>query len=139
MTSQLFAHANITADSIEKVKGGFLLSGPRVTLDLPATLRCFYRHGWQSWSLAAWIDPSRPAVPISSPELSTKDEDPLYALSPHHTSAWVAAVELADGLIILIGALNLGGRVKLEGTCLRGFYESGSGEWFIAEGSEEQV
>ena len=139
MTDQLLGRAKITADSIQPTNGGLLLSGPRVTLDLPAPPRLFYRHGWQSWSLAAWIDPSMPSVPISSPELSAKDEDPMYALCPRHTSAWVAAVELEEGSIILLGALDLGGRVELEGATLRGFYESGIGEWFVAQGSEEQV
>ena len=63
----------------------------------------------------------------------------MYALSPHLTSAWVGAVELADGSIILLGALDLGGRVELDEASLRGFYESGSGEWFITQGTEEQV
>ena len=139
MTSLLFAQINITANSVSQVKEGLLLSGSHVTLDLPSTPRRFYRHGWQSWSLAAWIDPSMPSVPISSPELSAKDEDPLYSLSPYHTSAWVAAAEITEGSIILLGSLNLGGRVELDGACLRGFYESGSGDWFMTKGSEEQV
>ncbi len=139
MIDILLGQTKITADSIQNTKGGLLLSGPRVTLALPAKPRLFYRHGWQSWSLAAWIDPSMPSVPISSPELGAKDEDPMYALSPRHTSAWVAAVELEEGSVILVGALDLGGRVELEEATLRGFYESGIGEWFVALGSEEQV
>jgi alpha-galactosidase len=129
----------ITTDSFRDLHDGLTLSGPSILVDLPVVPRLFYRHGWQSWSLAAWIDPSLPTVPISSPLLSTKDEDPVYGLSPLHTSAWVGAVELADGSIILLGALDLGGRVELEGTSLRGFYETGSGEWLVVQGSEEQV
>jgi alpha-galactosidase len=129
----------ITTDSFRNMQDGLILSGPRVSVELPVVPRLFYRHGWQSWSLAAWIDPSLPTVPISFPLLSAKDEDPVYGHSPLHTSAWVGAVELADGSIILLGALDLGGRVELEGTSLRGFYEIGSGEWFIVQGSEEQA
>jgi alpha-galactosidase len=139
MPEKFLENLKISADSITKVKGGILLSGTHVIVKLPASPRLYYRHGWQSWSLAAWIDPSMASVPISSPELRAKDEDPPYALSPRPTSAWVAAVELADGSITLIGALDLGGRVELEGASLHGFYESGSGKWFMAQGTEEQV
>jgi alpha-galactosidase len=139
MADQFMDQIKIIADSFQQLQDGLLISGARVSVELPAVPRLFYRHGWQSWSLADWIDPSQPPVPISSPELSSKDEDPVYALSPRHTSAWVAAAEQADGSIILLGALGLGGRVDLDKTCLRGFYETGSGEWFITQGSEEQV
>jgi alpha-galactosidase len=139
INNHLLDQVKISADSNQKVQDGLLLSGPRVTVDLLTTPRLFYRHGWQSWSLAAWIDPSSPPVPISSPILSGKDEDPLYANSLHHTSAWVGAVQQIDGSIILLGALDLGGRVELDGACLRGFYESGEGKWFIAQGTEQQV
>jgi alpha-galactosidase len=129
----------ISADSIHNVKNGRLLSGPHVTLELPSVPKLFYRHGWQSWSLATWVDPTMPAAPISSPELGAKDEDPLYTQSPRLTSAWIGAVELPGGEILLLGALDLGGRVRLDGNCLSGFYETGNGDWFLAEGTEEQV
>jgi alpha-galactosidase len=129
----------IRADSFRDLQNGVTLSGPDVIIELPAVPRLFYRHGWHSWSLAAWIDPTLPNVPISSTLLSAKDEDPVYAHSPLHTGAWVGAVELPDGSIILLGALDLGGRVQPEGASLRGFYETGSGEWFMVQGSEEQV
>ena len=139
MPDQLLEQYKITADSITETKDGIFLSGPHVIVELPEAPRRFYRHGWQSWSLAAWIDPSLPSVPISSPTLSAKDEDPIYALSPRHTSAWVAALELADGSIILLGGLDLGARIELEGASLRGFFESGSGKWLVIHGTEEQV
>ena len=129
----------IGTDSFRNFQDGIILSGPRVSVELPAVPKLFYRHGWQSWSLAAWMDPSLPTVPISSTLLGAKDEDPFYGLSPYRTSAWIGAVELADGSIILLGALDLGGRVELEGTSLQGFYETGSGDWLIVQGSEEQV
>ncbi len=129
----------ITADSFRNLQDGLKLSGPGILVELPVVPSLFYRHGWQSWSLAAWMDPLLPTVPISSPLMSAKDEDPVYGHSPLRTSAWIGAVELADGSIILLGALDLGGRVELEGTSLRGFYEDGSGDWFIVQGSQEQV
>ncbi len=139
MADQPLDPYKITVDSIKKMEGGIFISGPRVIVELPETPRRYYRHGWQSWSLAAWIDPSLPSVPIGSPILRAKDEDPVYALSPRQTSAWVAAVELADGSIILLGGLDLGARIELDGSSLVGFYESDSGEWFIIQGSEQQV
>jgi len=132
-------HNRIKADAIQLAEDGMLLSGTNVSIDLLALPKRFYRHGWQSWSLAAWIDPGSPAMSIRSPILSAKDEDPVYAHSPRHTCAWVGAVEQADGPIILLGALGLGGRVELDGANLRGFFEAGSGEWFMAQGTEEQV
>ena len=139
MTDHLMNSLVITADTVNKTNAGQLLTGSHVTVGLPTAPGRFYRHGWQSWSLAAWIDPAAPHAPISAPELREKDEDPVYALSEHPTSAWVGAAELADGSILLLGALGLGGRVELDGACLRGFYETGSGEWFLVHGTEEQV
>lgn len=139
MTELVWEKCKIIADSIKRIDGGLLLSGTRVTVELSATPRLFYRHGWQSWSLAAWIDPSTPPVSISSPELRAKDEDPVYACSSCHTSAWVGAAELTDGSIILLGALDLGGRVEVVNALLRGFYETGSGEWILIHGTEQNV
>jgi alpha-galactosidase len=130
---------NIDAATTQPIEGGILLTGPRVTVNLSAAPKRLYRHGWQSWSLAAWLDPSRPPVPISSADLGNKDEDPLYTRSAKYTSAWVSAVELAGGQIVLLGALHLSGRIELDGSSLRGFYESGSGDWFLARGTEEEV
>jgi alpha-galactosidase len=129
----------ISTDSFRDLQNGVTLSDPNVIIELPTVPKLFYRHGWHSWSLAAWIDPTLPTVPIGSTLLSAKDEDPLYEHSSLHTSAWVGAVELPDGSIILLGALDLGGRVQPEGASMRGFYETGSGEWFMVQGSEEQV
>jgi alpha-galactosidase len=139
MVSMKIEENIITADSIQLENEFLLLAGASVTVDLPALPGLFYRHGWQSWSLAAWIDPSLPALPINSALLSGKDEDPIYSHVPRLLSAWVGAAELADGSILLLGALDLGGRVRLEQAVLHGFYEAGDGEWFLAKGSEEQV
>ena len=139
MTEITLDQINLIADSIQEHPQGTILNGSPVTVTFPAAPLRFYRHGWQSWSLAAWIDPSRPPVPIGSTALSAKDEDPRYVRVPRHTSAWVGAVELVDGSIFLLGALALSGRVEIDGLALQGFYESGSGDWFAARGSEQQV
>jgi alpha-galactosidase len=47
---------------------------------------------------------------------------------------------MEDGRIILLGCLDLSGRVEITGNQMRGFYEDGhEGEWLIATGSEEEV
>jgi alpha-galactosidase len=74
-----------------------------------------------------------------------KDEDPGYALHKNHTSAWVAAVELGEQDILLLGALDLGGRVELDGRAVQGFYEAVEWEgnrpweWLLARGNEDEV
>jgi alpha-galactosidase len=129
----------IEAEDSHSTEGGFIARAPKLTLNLPSSPKKFYKHGWQSWTLAAWIDPALPVIPISAPEFRAKDEDPLYAYARNHTSAWVGAVELSEKLILLMGALDLGGRVELEGNRLTAFFEAGTGNWFVALGNEEQV
>lgn len=116
-----------------------IITAPRVDLDLIQPPKRFFRHGWQSWTLTTWLDPSEPPLPIRSPQFRAKDEDPLYAFGKNHVSAWVGAVELGNDDILLLGALGLGGRVELDGSVLKGSYESGDGEWLIARGSEDKV
>ena len=116
-----------------------IITASRVDLDLTAPPRRFFRHGWQSWTLTTWLDPSERPLPIRSPQFRAKDEDPLYAFGKNHVGAWVGAVELGEDDILLLGALGLGGRVELDGSLLRGSYEFGESGWFIARGSEEEV
>ncbi|HET9908959.1 MAG TPA: alpha-galactosidase, partial [Anaerolineales bacterium] len=116
-----------------------IMTAARMDVNLSQLPSRFFRHGWQSWTLTSWIDPSDPPLPVRAPQFRAKDEDPLYAFSKNHVSAWVGAVELADDDILLLGALDLGGRVELDGLVLRGSYESGEGKWLIARGSEAEV
>jgi hypothetical protein len=67
-----------------------------------------------------------------------KDEDPGYALHTNHMGAWVGAVELGEQDILLLGALESGGRVELDGTTLHGFYENkDNAPWLVRRGREE--
>jgi alpha-galactosidase len=115
------------------------ITASRLDLSLSQPPMRFFRHGWQSWTLTTWLDPSERPLPIRSPQFRAKDEDPLHAFNKNHVSAWVGAVELGDDDILLLGALGLGGRVELDGTTLIGSYEFGEGAWFIARGSEDDV
>ncbi len=132
-------------DSLPEPSSSQILNASSFTLSLTQPPRKFYRHGWHSWSLTTWLDPSEPPLPIRAPEFRAKDEDPAYALHKNHVSAWVGAVELGEDDILLLGALGLGGRVELDGQNIRCFYETvgqnniSSYEWFIARGEEDEV
>jgi alpha-galactosidase len=139
--------SHLTLDSLALDAVSQIISAPSLHLDLPQPPKRFFRHGWQSWALTTWLDPGEPPIPIRAAEFRMKDEDPGYALCPNHVSAWVGAVELGKDDILLIGALNLGGRVELDGRTLRGLYESAEQhargeptcEWFLARGKEDEV
>lgn len=129
----------LDADALPRSTHQFFTAS-RVDLNLSQPPKRFFRHGWQSWTLTAWLDPSDRPLPIRSPEFRAKDEDPAYAFHENHVSAWVGAVELGEDDILLVGALGLSGRIELSGYTLKGFYEDGNrGEWLIARGAEDEV
>ena len=113
-----------------------IIAASRVTLNLPRPSRSFYRHGWQSWSLAAWTD----LAPLPAPRpkiLNPMQVDPVYVDETLPNGSWVGAVEFEGGGILLLGALGTDAHVRLNGTHLEGWYEAGEGEWFIFFGSEQ--
>lgn len=127
-------------DAVPRAAASHTFHAASLQLRLPAPPRRFYRHGWQSWSLSTWLDPSTAPSPIRAPEFRAKDEDPIYAMAQNHISSWVGAVELGDDDIVLVGALDLSGRLELEGAILKGFYEDGhEGDWLVLRGREAAV
>lgn len=127
-------------DSIPQISDPQIINASSLSLSLPQPPRKFFRHGWQSWTLTAWLDPSDLPLPIRSPQFRAKDEDPAYAFAKNHVSAWVGAVELGDDDILLLGALDLSGRVELDGSTIKAFYESGNeGQWLIVRGNEDET
>jgi len=117
-----------------------MISASSIRLNLPQPPKRFFRHGWQSWTLTTWLDPGSPPVPVRSDEFRVKDEDAPYAFSTNHVSAWVGAIELGDDDMLLLGALDLGGRVELDDSILKGFYETGEeSQWLVARGTEDEV
>lgn len=135
-----------TLDSFPRASTSQIINAPSLRLDLPRPPKKFFRHGWQSWALTTWLDPGEPPVSSRAAEFRIKDEDPGFALHKNHISAWVGAVELGedDTQSVLLGALELGGRVELDGSMLRGFYEGerighSSYEWLITRGKEDEV
>lgn len=130
----------LDADAIPETSHHQIFLASRVDLDLTQPPRLFFRHGWQSWSLAAWLDASEPPLPIRAPEFRDKDEDPAYALHKNHLSAWVGAAELGEDDILLVGSLDLSGRIELSERTIKGFREDArEGEWLVARGKEDDV
>ena len=131
---------NLHLDTFARNADAQIISASALSLSLTQPPKRFFRHGWQSWTLTTWLDPSEPPYPISAPQFRTKDEDPGYAFAKNHVSAWVGAVELADNDIVLVGALNLSGRVELDDTTLKAFYEDNhESQWVLIRGAEDEV
>lgn len=65
--------------------------------------------------------------------------DPRYARECQPHGSWVGAIELGDGEILLLGALNTDAHIRLNENRLEGWYESGDGEWLVARGDELAV
>lgn len=129
----------VQAESSRPAGTGYVLHGGTVQLTQPEAPVRFFRHGWQSWSLATWLELEKPPVPIQPPGRRPQADDPVYALAPRHGGSALGAVEGPDGKIVLLGSLAPGGRVEAHGRVLRGFYESGAGDWFVAHGEEATV
>ena len=129
----------ITAESSRPKGGDFVLSGPSVTVNLPVAPKRYLYHGWQSWTLTAWLETSRRA-PIMRPSIMhPMQTDPVYIHDKRPNGAWYGAVEMENGQIIFIGALGLESHVALDGNALKGWYETGNDEWFVATGDESEV
>ncbi len=139
MTTPFLNQHKITAGSIQKTKDGLLLSGARVTLELPDTPRRYLYSGWQSWSLTAWIETNHSVRPMRPFILHPMQTDPVYAFETRPHGAWYGAVELLDGQVFLLGALGLESHVILDGQTLAGWYEKGQGQWFLGHGNETEI
>jgi alpha-galactosidase len=136
MPIPLLDQLKIVADSIQPVEDGLLLSGARVSLQLPAIPKKYLYAGWQSWSLTAWVETARPVRPIRPSSLRGMQSDPAYATETCPHGSWYGAVEMPDGQVLLLGALGLESHVRLEGDKLTGSAEAGPVEWFVCYGEE---
>lgn len=122
------------------VDGGINLPAGRVALLHGLGDGLFYRHGQNSWSPCGWRRLSEPPLRIvSSRRRVTADDDVWDDPCRHHSSA-VAAIQGADGNVLLLGALGVGTpRLTADRDTLAGWYESGAAPWFIAYGTDEAV
>src|SRR5512144_1444582 len=87
---------SITLESLAQAGNSEIVSGSSLRLSLPQPPKKFYRHGWQSWTLTTWLDPSDPPLPVRAAEFRIRDEDPGYAFHKNHISCWVGAVEFGE-------------------------------------------
>jgi alpha-galactosidase len=133
------------ADQIAPVSGGYILTGANVSLEFEGSPKGYYRHGWQSWSLTTW-QPLNFRLPVQKPAiLHPMQTDPLYVHHSTPNGSWLGALELENGKILLLGALGLEAHVALHDKShgdipqLHGWYETGSGDWFVGYGDEASV
>jgi alpha-galactosidase len=116
-----------------------IISAPSLTLSQPRTPIRYYRHGWQSWTLSAWVNPVH-ELPMMKPDrFHARQTDPVYARLPYPNGSWLGAAELEGGEIVFMGALGLEAHVAIRDGQLQGWYETGSGEWFIGHGNEFEI
>src|SRR5688572_17985123 len=123
--------------------GGRIVSGSRVEVVSQKPPQRYLCHGWQSWSLSAWIPFSSPMPPPRPTVLHPLQTDPRHSAQRGHHGSFYGAVEFLDGKVLFLGALGLESHVELRGENLLGTYESeaaapGAAEWFVAVGDEAQ-
>jgi alpha-galactosidase len=112
-----------------------IIKAKELQIEIPLAPVKYYRHGWQSWSLAAWTD-LKP-LPVQKPAIYHPTQvDAEYAHEPNPNGSWLGAVEFADGNILLLGALAIDTHVFLVENQLSGRSEADEVEWFIAFGQE---
>lgn len=116
-----------------------IASAPSLSLSLPRPPIRFYRHGWQSWSLAAWTDALHELPTMKPDGFHSRQTDPVYARHPHPNGSWLGAVELEGGEIVFLGALGFEAHVAVRDGKLQGWYETGSGDWLVAHGDEAKI
>src|SRR5215207_1637774 len=115
-----------------------IISSKGIQIELDSQPIRYYRHGWQSWSLAAWTDVA--PFPILRPTIfHPLQVDIVHAQKLHPNGAWLGAVELENGQILLLGALATDAHVALMQNQLTAQSEAGEVEWFIAIGEETVV
>jgi len=123
------------SDIQEKSK---IVKAKEIQVELPSQPVRYYRHGWQSWSLAAWTDPS--PIPVQMPAIfHPLQVDAQHVHKKYLNGSWLGAVEFSDGNILLLGALATDANVSLVQNQLSGQSEADEVEWFIAFGQENIV
>ncbi|NII39891.1 alpha-galactosidase [Curtobacterium flaccumfaciens] len=109
-------------------------------LDLAAT--DFHRGGWNSWSPTGWAPLDESPLRIwGDDERRLTADDAANDTPDRHEGNGVGALRLADGRVLLLGALGLGTpRVGGAARSLWGTVETDDGDgWFLGLGPEEAV
>jgi alpha-galactosidase len=112
-----------------------IIKASEVQISLPSIPTKYYRHGWHSWSLAAWTDPG--PIPVPMPTIfHPLQTDAQHVHEKYLKGSWLGAVEFSDGNILLLGALATDATVSLNQNQLSGQSDAGEIEWFISFGQE---
>ncbi|MFD7711900.1 glycoside hydrolase family 36 protein [Streptomyces sp. NPDC059785] len=120
--------------------GGLLLPPGRVALLHGLGDALFYRHGHNSWSPCGWRRLSDAPLRIESPERRLTADDTVWDDPARHHSSAVAALQGADGQVLLLGALGLDvPRLTADRDTLAGWCERDGAPWFLAYGDEQEV
>jgi alpha-galactosidase len=115
-----------------------IYSAKEIQVELPSKPVRYYRHGWQSWSLAAWTDLNQ--MPAQKPAIfHPLQVDAEHVYDPNPNGSWLGAVEFKDGNILLLGALAMDAHVSLIQDQLLGTSITDDCDWFIAFGQENAV
>jgi len=121
-----------------EIKDQKIIKTKELRIGLPSKPVRYFRHGWQSWSLSAWTEPT--PLPIQKPSIYHPLQlDAVYAREKNPHGSWLGAVEFSDGNVLLLGALSTDAHVFLNGDQLEGRSEAGEIEWFVAHGAESQA
>jgi alpha-galactosidase len=123
----------------EQIGNDLLLHGRKVSIRVPFMIKAFYQHGWQSWSLTAWIDPDNYPGKSYPKSLHVLQNDLQFSALEHPNGSWLGAVSSFDGKVLFIGSLELESHVELIDQDLIGTYHCNAGKWFISIGNEEEV
>ena len=120
-----------------------IVKAKEIQVELPSQPIRYYRHGWQSWSLAAWTDPS--PIPVPRPAIFHPLQlDAEHVHKKYLNGSWLGAVEFKDENVLLLGALGTDANVSLQDQLsprgmLSGQSEACEVEWFVAFGQEAVV
>ncbi|MER3603511.1 MAG: alpha-galactosidase, partial [Thermus sp.] len=100
----------VEVEGVGKTPGGFRLLGKEVRVYAPSPARFFFRHGWQSWSLASWVDLAEPLKPLLPLKRRPQADDPWLLSQKAHWGSGLGALRVGEG-VLLLGALGPGARV----------------------------
>jgi alpha-galactosidase len=124
----------------EPIDGGLLLPPGRVAVLHSMGDALFHRHGQNSWSPCGWRRLSDPPLRIADARRRVTADDTRWDDPHRHHSSALAALQDADGNVLLLGALGLGTpRCSADLDTLAGWYEHDGAPWFLGYGPEAEV
>ncbi|WP_139199675.1 glycoside hydrolase family 36 protein [Curtobacterium sp. MCBA15_008] len=123
------------------VPGGWLLPAGPITIAHGGDAVEVHRHGWTSWSPTGWTPIDEAPLRISGdPDRTVTADDAANDAPDRHEGNGAVAVALADGRVVLLGALGLGvPRAGADAGTLWGRTETPGGPWFVGTGDEDAV